>query len=181
MFLDATMLLSLVGVFAIAASVWPSTTFRQALLIGGIVTLAGARHIAAPQDNQPTPPPAPLVTTFGQQAAAAFTGTKAEAQQMSAMFRAFARIVQWDGTRQPPRIKSTDDFRKLWQEMQRATVLSDSTQWGSQYKALVDVISARLAQDGLPHDAIVDFGPILRGKLVTTFNELADALAKAGK
>lgn len=164
--MQATTIALWIGVALLVLGLWPSTLLRQITYLAGVGTLVASLVVTSfsfqgkyvpgnPSPPVPTPAPyspqpAPINTGFAQAITAAFTGTKAEAQELAAIFQGIASNLVFDGTHKPE------------------PVITDTRRFGSM-SGLVQEYSREMNR---PTDIGVKFGPIE--------NLLAQALTSQG-
>lgn len=177
---------------------WPAGWIKQLLYLLGVGCLVGSISITSffpaqgvtpyvPSPYVPTPiVPAPVVVpvdAFGVQVAQAFvappsSGTKAEAQQMAALFDGYARWLAYDGLLDKPAVNNTREFGQSFANLQQNVMLMDKP-FKDKYAVMERLIFAQLpVRDKTPEGTpiVAPFSQEKRSATVAVFNQVSAAL-----
>lgn len=202
-------ILMVMGIIALAAGlIWTITAlWPRILAVSGLtfILVAFLANDTAPSSEPYPPSPSPLPSPspqpgpspspgpvpdpiipqptgpLGQQAAAVFTGTKAEAQTLAALFIQYAEIVRWDAQRPQPKLQTSRDLWKWFGELQKYRGLSESP-WGQKFTVLEQLVLTESTRVGVlsPQAGSVPLTPELRAAAASMYQEIGAGLIRAG-
>ena len=194
--MQATTIALWIGVALLVLGLWPSTLLRQISYLAGVGILVASIAVTAisfpgkyipsnPTPSVPTPAPytptpvAPVNTNFAQAVTAAFTGTKAEAQELAAIFQGISMAVTFDGIHKPePVYTDTRKFGTSSALIQEYILQQNRpTSIGTKYPAIEALIVDALLGRGLVQKGVtLPMDPARRAGIASVYMEAATGL-----